>query len=204
MLWGATKLGLRASFVHDDACPWCRVARSNLCTREKQVPRTLTNCRIASHLPPLDEHGDAVFPFSCDLCQLSFTKPQWDAEDMSSELNSKLFTKVHSGHVWRRQSLSFNPANFIMCLLHMRLSFCNSLWRWLVMPSAQVKDDAVAEKVLRMLQKDGINLWRLKKIHSTSLEAVQNVAFTGAAAEKVMGHFSDYLEAVKCKQTDKG
>ena len=67
------------------------------------------------------------------------------------------------------------------------------------MPSVQVKDDSVAEKVLQMLQKDGINLWRLKKVHSTSVDALQNVGFTGAAAEKVMSRFSDYMEALKCK-----
>ena len=55
-----------------------------------------------------------------------------------------------------------------------------------------------------MLQKDGVNVWRLKKLNSTSEEACKNVGFTGAAAEKVMGRFETYMQVLECKQVDKG
>ena len=204
MKWLAIKSALHAHFAFDDTCPWCRIGRKDMSTKKRQICRTSQNSRTAAHLPPLDQDGCEVFPFTCDVCQLSFTKEQWCAEDLSSEALSKLFTQTHCGHVWRRQSLSCDPRRFVMCLLHMRLSFCSSLWTWLVKPSAQVKQPAVAEQVLGMLHKDGVNIWRLQKLTSTAEEACKNASFTGGAADKVMSRFEEYMEVLECKSRDKG
>ena len=199
------KSGLHADFAHSDSCPWCRIDRQKMNTLEKQELRTLENAREAAHLPPLDLNGKSVFPFTCKLCGVEFkTKEEWMKEDLTDPKHSKLFTQVHAGHVWRRPSLSCDPSHFILCLLHMKLSFCSSLWTWLIKPSAQVKKQEIADQVLAMLQKDGVNVWRLKKLNSTSEEACKNVGFTGAAAERVMGRFETYMQVLECKQMDKG
>ena len=205
LVWLAVKSALHAQFAHDDTCPWCLVLKTNLATKDRQESRTLANAREFAHLPPLDQEGNEVFPFTCKLCNVEFeSRETWEKEDMSGEKLAKMFTAVHRGHVWRRASLSCEPRQLIMCLLHMRLSFCASLWKWLIKPSAQAKRQEVANQVLRMLQKDGLNIWRLKKITATTEEAIKEPGFSGGAAEKVMGHFSDYMDVLECKEKDKG
>ena len=205
MLWLAVKSALHASFAHDDTCPWCLVQKADLGSKEAQIWRTSASAREYAHLPPLDEDGKEIFPFSCALCQIKFeSREVWLKENMSAEKDSKLFTQVHRGHMWRRPSLSCDPKQLIMCLLHMRLSFCSSLWTWLIKPSAQAKTVEVADQVLKMLQKDGVNIWRLQKLTTTKEEAIKNPGFSGGAAENVMSNFSNYMDVLQCKHKDKG
>ena len=84
------------------------------------------------------------------------------------------------------------------------LSFCSSLWNWLLEPAAAVSNKHVAEAVLRMLQHDGVNVWRLRKLNSTAEEAARHALFTGGAAERVMARFDAYMEVLGCKKKDKG
>ena len=174
-------------------------------TKDNQEPRTLESAREAAHLPPLDDNGNEIFPFTCKLCKITFrTREEWLAEDMSGEKDAALFTKVHGGHVWRRASLSCSPSRFVMCLLHMRLSFCNSLWNWVIKQSVLVKRQQVADEILHMLQKDGVNVWRLRTLTSTSEEAIRAPSFCGNAAEKIMSRFEQYMDVLECKAKDKG
>ena len=185
---------------------WCEVPRDKLGSDADQTARTSERMRSVSHLPPIDPKDPTRFiPFTCELCGYEFsTQEEWEAEDQTSEANSKLFTKVHAGQVWHRASVATQPRRLIMCQLHMRLSFMNSLWRWLIYPSAAVKRPDVAERVLQMLQKDGVNIWRLKQMHTSAEEATRNASFTGGAADKVMSRLGEYLTVVESREYDKG
>ena len=206
MPWLAKKVGLKARFAHDDCCVWCQVPRDKLGSNTSHATRTSDRMRSNSHLPPIDPLDPTKFiPFTCERCGYKFSsKEEWAAEDQTSDADSKLFTKVHAGHVWHRASLVTEPQRLIMCQLHMRLSFMNSLWRWLIYPSAAVKRPDIAERVLKMLQKDGVNIWRLKQMNTSSEEATRNASFTGGAADKVMSRLGEYLTVVESREYDKG
>ena len=70
--------------------------------------------------------------------------------------------------------------------------------------SIQVKNQDVTNRILKMLHKDGVNIWRLIKIRSTSDVAAANANFTGAAADKVMHRFDEYLEIAECASKESG
>ena len=197
---------LTALFSSDPTCIWCEVPRDRLNDREKHPLRTPERARSAAHLPPL-VNGVPQFPFTCDLCGLEFkSEKKWlrEGKAMEKAENKRLYKASHPGYVWRREVLLAPAVNTIMCLLHCRLSFCNSLWNWFMKPSIQVKNPDVANQILKMLHKDGVNIWRLIKIHSTSDIAAANASFTGAAADKVMHRFDEYLEIAECASKESG
>ena len=95
MKWLAIKSALRAIFAHDDTCPWCRVERKNLGSKQKSALRTSQNSRTASHLPPLDEQSKEIWPFTCDMCDITYNnKEEWLAEDLSNEADAKLLAAL--------------------------------------------------------------------------------------------------------------
>ena len=125
-MWLAVKSALHAHFAHDDTCPWCLVLKTNLATKEKQDLRTLANSRELAHLPPLDQEGNEVFPFTCKLCKVIFdSREAWEKENMRDEKLAKLFTQVHRGsHLASAQPVMRAPtvhpvlaadASFLLC-----------------------------------------------------------------------------------------
>ena len=67
-----------------------------------------------------------------------------------------------------------------------------------------MKGKAVAERVLKMLHQDGVNIWRLMQVHQAADVAASNASFTGSAADNVMGRFGEYAEAVESANRDDG
>ena len=197
---------LTARFSHDPTCVWCEAPRDRLNAREKYPLRTPPRARSAAHLPPITDNVPQ-FPFKCDVCGLEFKdEKMWrkEAKAMEKEANQRMYKASHPGYVWRRECLLADVSHTVMCLLHMRLSFCNSLWNWFIKPCVEVKSTQVSNQVLKMLHQDGVNIWRLIKINSTSEVAAANASFTGGAADKVMLRFDEYLEVVECASKESG
>ena len=82
----------------------------------------------------------------------------------------------------------------VPCVLHMRLRFVSTLWEWCIAPAAMVKKPEVANEIMTMLQRDGVNVNRLRKINDFSdVLAVQKASFDGQGADKVLANFDAYL-----------
>ena len=96
---------------------------------------------------------------------------------------------THNGNrfYWKPGPISrTEPSKFVMCILHLRLSFANTLWSYCI--KASVRENEVACKLNNMLQKDGINVRKVKAIKGTSdLESIQQTRFTGNPADKFNG-----------------
>lgn len=194
MKWIATKLGLSASFGAGKSCPWCEVDMSELSSLEPATPRTVNRLRMASHLPPMTDAGEPVYPFCCPHCGIEFkSQAAWAAEKLTDS-SAKSFHLRHAGSQWHRPPISNTEPNmFILCVLHMRLSFSNSLWAYCIKPA--VRTSETAARINALLQKDGINVRRVKAIKGLSdLESIQQTRFTGNPADKFMAKFDTYLE----------
>ena len=191
------KVGLSGNFKTHDQCLWCEVPRNKLCSLEKSTPRTINSIRVNAHLPPLSAAGDPIWPFTCPCCHIVFSNATQHALECltSSQLNS--FGSIHKGGVWHLAPCTTTEISFMVpCVLHMRLRFVSTLWDWCIAPSAMVKKPEVAAKILEMLQRDGINTNRLRKINDfNDVLAVKNASFDGQGCDKVLSHFDDYLVA---------
>ena len=61
-----------------------------------------------------------------------------------------------------------------------------------------VKKPEVATSILALLQRDGVNVSRLRKLNNfNEVHAVQKASFDGQGCDKVLSHFDDYLFASK-------
>ena len=59
-----------------------------------------------------------------------------------------------------------------------------------------MKDEHVAAKIKEMLQQDGVNTNRLRKLNSFSdVQAIKKASFEGQGCDKVLARFDDYLAA---------
>ena len=84
----------------------------------------------------------------------------------------------------------------VPCVLHMRLRFVSTLWDWCIAPSAMVKKAEVSAKLLSMLQRDGVNTNRLRKINDfNDVQAIKKASFDGQGCDNILRHFDDYLVA---------
>ena len=84
----------------------------------------------------------------------------------------------------------------VPCVLLMRLRFCSTLWDWCIAPSALVKSPGVAVKLMDMLQRDGVNTTRLRKLNDwNDIQAIKKVFFDGQGCDKILGRFDEYLIA---------
>ena len=201
-------------------CVWCSVPRDKLGAQEKFALRTSESARAFAHLPPLDENGECDFthPFNCPKCNpepastegakrrkhkpMFPSKAHWEADHVTDE-QANLFAQHHAGHVWHRPSMLLDPSRAIMCILHLRLSLCSSLWTWPVLiPASLDRSPEVCKAVLKQLSSDGVNVWRLLKLHDTSDKAVRNASFTGSAADKIMTNLEVYLDLLQSKYKD--
>lgn len=203
MKWIATKLGLRAQFSSGKACSWCEVDMSELSSLEPSTPRSLVRLRTGAHIPPLNGAQEPVYPFACPHCQIEFKdQSSWQAETLS-EHALKAFPLKHAGSVWHRGPISMtDPSRFVLCILHLRLSFVNTLWSYCIKPS--VRTTETAGTLNDLLQRDGINVRRLKAIKGISdLECIQQTKFTGKPADKFMAKFDKYLEAADANDQTK-
>ena len=59
-----------------------------------------------------------------------------------------------------------------------------------------MKDEKVAAKIMAMLQQDGVNTNRLRKLNNFSdVQAVKKASFDGQGCDKVLARFDEYLAA---------
>jgi hypothetical protein len=200
--WIMTKLGLRATFSGGKCCPWCEVEKAQLASVESSTTRTYARLVHGAHLPLKDKTGQLNYNFKCPHCNLQFKdKAHWDKEQLS---DSKLrdFSKTHANAIWRRPPISVTePSMFVLCILHLRLSFVRSLWTHCITPI--VRDTETAAKLNAMLQHDGVNVRQLKAIRVLSdLECIDKTSFTGGAADKFLSKFESYITAAGVKAAD--
>ena len=194
--WNNRKAGMSGNFATHDQCLWCFVPRSKLSSLQRYDERTINSNRILAHLPPLNESGSAVFPFKCDDCGKMFNSQAGvDKESLTPE-QKKVFPTIHKGVMWQQAPCTSTPfANVVPCVLHMRLRFCCTLWDWCIAPSVLVKRADVAARVMTMLQADGVNTNRLRKLNDFSdIKAVKHASFDGQGCDKVLARFDEYLE----------
>ena len=58
-----------------------------------------------------------------------------------------------------------------------------------------VKKTEVAEEVMKMLQHDGVNTNRLRKLNNfNDVQAIKNASFDGLGCDKVLARFDEYLK----------
>ena len=196
------KGGLSANFATHDMCLWCIVDRRQLGSLIPSLRRSVNLIRMNSHLPPLEsDTGEPIFPFTCPGCESVFDSPAHQSQENLTESERKQFPSIHSGSVWHQAPCtSTEMDHMVPCVLHMRLRFMCTLWDWCIAPSVLVKQEAVAATILKMLQQDGVNTNRLKKLNDfKDVQAVKNASFDGQGCDKVMGRFEDYLKACKSK-----
>ena len=68
-----------------------------------------------------------------------------------------------------------------------------------------MKDSLVAATILNMLQRDGANITRLRKLNNfNDVQAVKKASFEGRGCDKVLSHFDDYLVASRSEFRDLG
>ena len=161
-------------------CLWCLVSRTKLGSLEPAPLRTINSIRIYAHLPSLDSDGKEVWPFKCPSCAIMFTKTNHHLEILSEEM-LKQFPSTHKGCMWHQSPLTTTEISFMVpCVLHMRLRFCSTLWEWCIAPSAYVKTAGVATRIMKMLERDGVNINRLRKLNNfNDLNAVKAASFDG-------------------------
>ena len=199
------KSGLSGNFATHDQCLWCMVPRSSLVSLTPFAARTFNSTRVLAHLPPLVD-GDPQFPFTCECCSSTYaTQAQVDAESLNSE-QQKMFPTLHHGVMWQQGPATTTPFDRIVpCVLHMRLRFCCTLWDWCIAPSVIVKRPEVAALIMAMLQADGVNTNRLRKLNGFSdVLAIKNASFDGQGCDKVLARFGEYLEVSRSVHTDLG
>ena len=191
------KAGLSGNFKSHDQCLWCEVPRTKLGSLESFPPRTVTSIRLNAHLPPLDLNGDPLWPFTCPSCKIVFQSQSHHALEVLSLEQQKEFPSFHKGCVWHQSPCTTTEIKFMVpCVLHMRLRFVSTLWDWCIAPSAMVKKAEVAAKILSMLQRDGVNTNRLRKINDfNDVQAIKNASFDGQGCDNILRHFDDYLVA---------
>ena len=195
--WNSRKGGMSGNFAIHDQCLWCAVPRSKLGSLDSHPLRTTNSNRVLAHLPPIGPGGLALFPFKCNACNKSFR----DQHDVDKEVLAppqiQVFAKIHNGVMWHQAPCTSTPiSNIVPCVLHMRLRFCCTLWDWLISPSVLVKRADVAARVMNMLQADGINTNRLRKLNDFSdIKAVKHASFDGQGCDKVLSRFDEYLVA---------
>lgn len=203
MKWIATKLGLKPHFGSGKACAWCEVDFADLFSLEPLTPRSVARLRASAHLPCLNSAGDPTFPFTCPHCGLEFRdQAAWQAEQPSDSV-LKSFHVKHAGGMWHKSPISSTePKRFVLCILHLRLSFVNTLWAYCIKPS--VRTDKVASTINGMLQRDGVNVRKLKAIKGISdLDCIQQTRFTGKPADRFMENFDKYVEAADVRDRAK-
>ena len=190
------KLGLSGNFATHDMCLWCEVSRTKLSSLTPSPPRTINGIRTNAHLPPIDNEGNEMWPFTCSCCQSTFTKENYNDEDLSNSPDLlKEYPTIHKGCMWHQAPCTTTEIDFMVpCVLHMRLRFCSTLWDWCVAPSALVKSPAVEMKLMTMLQCDGVNTTRLRKlIDWNDIQAIKKASFDGQGCDKILGRFDEYL-----------
>ena len=200
------KCGLSGNFLHHDMCLWCEVPRAELSSLNSYPARTINSIRVNAHLPPLDELGHPVWPFTCPGCDIVFLNEYQQLAEVLSAQSQKEFPSIHKGSCWHRAPCTTTPIDRIVpCVLHMRLRFMCTLWDWCIAPSAMVKKPAVATMIVEMLQKDGVNTNRLRKINNfNDVQTVAKASFDGQGCDKVMAHFDDYLQASRSDHRELG
>ena len=68
-----------------------------------------------------------------------------------------------------------------------------------------VKKPEVATAILALLQRDGVNVSRLRKLNDfNEVHAVQKASFDGQGCDKVLSHFDEYLCASKSTHRNLG
>ena len=81
----------------------------------------------------------------------------------------------------------------------------STLWEWCIAPAVLVKDQLVATTILNMLQRDGVNTTRLRKLNNfNDIQAVKKASFEGRGCDKVLSHFDEYLVASRSEFRDLG
>ena len=59
-----------------------------------------------------------------------------------------------------------------------------------------MKDEKVAANIMAMLQQDGVNTNRLRKLNNFSdVQAIKKASFDGQGCDKVLARFDEYLKA---------
>ena len=200
------KAGLSANFKTHDMCLWCLVKRGHLVSLDVSAPRTINSIRESAHLPPLDATGEPVWPFTCPHCDICFTEEAAHALETMNEAQLKEFPSLHAGCMWHRAPCTTTTIDHMVpCVLHMRLRFVSTLWDWCIAPAVLVKKAEVAAELLSMLQRDGVNVNRLRKINNfNDVQAVKSASFDGEGADKVLAHFDDYLVVCRSNFRDLG
>ena len=192
------KAGLSGNFATHDMCLWCEVSRTKLSSLTPSPLRTINSIRINAHLPPIDTNGNHVWPFTCECCDSTFTEENYNDEDLSNFPDLlKEYPTLHKGCMWHQAPCTSTEIDFMVpCVLHMRLRFCSTLWDWCIAPAALVKSPEVAAQLMLMLQQDGVNTTRLRKLNDwNDVKAIKAASFDGQGCDKILGRFDDYLVA---------
>ena len=126
-----------------------------------------------------------------------FENAEAHAKEHLSEAQGKMFPTIHKGCMWHRAPCTTTEIDHMVpCVLHMRLRFVSTLWEWCIAPSAMVKNAAVAAKILEMLQQDGVNTSRLRKLNNfDDILAVKHASFEGKGCDRILARFDAYLQA---------
>ena len=135
-------------------------------------------------MPPHDKDGREQYPFRCPHCNIKFSRPEQQAAEQKSAAALKEHPILHKGVMWHQGPISVcEPWFLVLCVLHMKLSFARTLWEWKIKPVALLQnDDDVVQKILRMLQEDGVNINRLKKLNNCDdKETAKKAGFDGEA-----------------------
>ena len=147
-------------------------------------------------MPPLDKEGREQFPFRCPHCSTKFSSAEQQRVEIKTDAARKEHPVLHKGVMWHEGPISVcEPWFLVLCILHMKLSFARTLWEWKIKPAALIqKDDVVVKKILHMLQADGVNINRLRKLNnSNDKETAKKASFDGDSADRILARFEEYM-----------
>ena len=196
MKWLALMGALSAKFLAHSTCPCCKVKKGSLGSLDKCVcpARTINGTRIAAHLPPKDDSGRDIFPFTCPDCDLTFNDELERQAEELDEIELAQHPSIHQGVMWHIEPVLSDYGRIVFRTLHMRISFCRTLYQYVVLP-ALVQDESIVDQLLEMFKQDGVNVNRLKKMNDLNdLETCRKASFNGKASYRIIKRFDAYVK----------
>ena len=160
---------------------------------------------MAAHLPPKEAAGKDIYPFTCPHCALVFddeTSVLAEAQ-FKTESDRTSHPAKHFGVMYHCVPIISDYARMVLCTLHMRISFCRTLYEYTILP-ALVKDEKIVKQLLELLKKDGVNINRLRKMNDLNdLQTCRNASFQGKAAYQIIKRFDAYVKLANHKAPEK-
>ena len=189
MVFISNLLGLGGHFGRvGHNCVYCEVHSTCLFDRKPSTKRTLSRLYAMAHLL----RPGSAFPFTCPGCLKEF-KTQKDLDDDVEWDYPVEYERQHMSSGWRRPPLiDVEPADYVLCCLHLLLSLTKLLFKKRVLPMLHSDEQAI--QLNDFLSRIGVCIPKQTKVgQSLATEQTGRVRFTGPDCIALMRHWDEML-----------